>query len=227
MKKPIKISPSIMCCKLWDVVPYVRAFEEARLDSIHFDVMDGHYVKNIMLGTVFYRNIKEITNIPVDIHLMCTEPERFLDYFMPAPGDRVCFHPETSAHPYRLLQEIQARGLKAGVVLNPGTPVSLLGEYKSVLDYVLLMTVNPGFAGQMMVPDAMDKIRRIIARLRACGMTRVELFVDGNTTFENAPKMAAAGANGLVVGTSSLIKGIDGFCERYQEYTTLIQNSVE
>lgn len=223
MQKAIKISPSIMCCKLWEVEPHIRLFEEAGLDSIHFDVMDGHYVRNIMLGTNYYSSIKELTKLPVDLHLMCLEPERFIEYFKPQEGDRVCFHPETTSHPYRLLQELRAKGVKAGLALNPGTPVELLREYKGVLDYVLVMTVNPGFAAQTLVPDGIEKIRRVAVLLQECGMEAADIFVDGNTTYENTVKMVAAGANGLVAGTASLMKGLEGFMERYREYLSLAQ----
>ncbi len=223
MQKNIKISPSIMCCKLWEVEPHIRLFEEVGLDSIHFDVMDGHYVKNIMLGTNFYSNIKELTKLPVDLHLMCLESERYIEYFKPQEGDRVCFHPETTNHPYRLLQELRAKGVKAGLALNPGTPVELLREYKNVLDYVLVMTVNPGFAAQTLVPDGIEKIRRVADLLEERGMEDVDVFIDGNTTYENTAKMVAAGANGLVAGTASLMKGLDGFSARYKEYLAVAQ----
>ena len=117
------------------------------------------------------------------------------------------FHPETCHHPYRLLQDIRSRGLQAGLALSPGTPVSLLEEYAGVLDYVLIMTVNPGFAGQKLVPDGIEKIARVSALLERLSLGHLDIFIDGNTTFENMPGMVAAGANGLVVGTSSLIKG--------------------
>lgn len=217
MNRPIKISPSIMCCKLWEVRDYVRAFEEAGVDSIHFDVMDGHYVENIMLGTTFYRDLKELTHIPIDIHLMCLEPERYLDYFTPSAGDRVSFHFESCKQPYKLLQRIRERGLQAGLALNPGTPIELLEEVRRVLDFVLVMAVNPGFGGQKMVPDHFEKLERIRTLMNRCGMD-VDVFVDGNTTPQNAKRMYAAGANGFIVGTSSLLKDISYFRGQYSAY---------
>jgi ribulose-phosphate 3-epimerase len=217
MNKTIKISPSIMCCKLWEVREFIRAFEEMGIDSIHFDVMDGHYVQNIMLGTPFYRNLKELTNIPIDIHLMCLEPERYLDYFNVSEGDRVSFHFETCKQPYKLLQQIRDRGLKAGLVFNPGTPIEILTEVKSVLDFVIVMAVNPGFQGQTMVPDHFDKLERIAALLKRCHID-ADIFVDGNTTPENSQKMYAAGANGFIVGTSSLLRDVSYFRDQYQSY---------
>jgi ribulose-phosphate 3-epimerase len=224
MNKSIKISPSIMCCKLWEVREFIRAFEETGVDSIHFDVMDGHYVQNIMLGTPFYRNLKELTNIPIDIHLMCLEPERYLDYFNVAEGDRVSFHFETCKQPYKLLQQIRDRGLKAGLVFNPGTPIEILAEVKSVLDFVIVMAVNPGFQGQTMVPDHFDKLERIAALLKRCDID-ADIFVDGNTTPEKSQKMYAAGANGFIVGTSSLLKDVKYFRDQYQNYIKNIKDT--
>jgi len=217
MERSVIISPSIMCCKFWEIKDFIRAFEECGINMIHFDVMDGHYVNNIMLGTSFYQQLKELTGIPVDIHLMCEEPERYLDYFNPAEGDWVSFHPEACRHPYRMLQKLRERGNKAGLALVPGAQVPLLEEYKSVLEFVLIMTVNPGFAGQLMVPDALRKIARVKHILDNCEID-ADIFVDGNTTAENAKKMRDAGANGFVVGTSSLIKSLEMFSEQYSDY---------
>jgi ribulose-phosphate 3-epimerase len=206
-----------MCCKLWEIKDYVHAFEEAGVDAIHFDVMDGHYVENVMLGTTCYRDLKELTHIPIDIHLMCLEPEKYLDYFNPSECDRVSFHFESCKQPYKLLQRIRDRGLKAGLVLNPGSPIETLEEVKSVLDFVLVMAVNPGFGGQKMVPDHFEKLKRIRALLDSYNMN-LDVYVDGNTTLENAKKMYASGANGFIVGTSSLLKNVNYFKEQYPIY---------
>mgnify|MGYP000975480821 FL=1 len=123
MNKKIIISPSIMCVKPWEIRDYIASFEEKNIDLIHFDVMDGHFVPNIMLGTNIYSAIKEITDIPVDIHLMCEEPEQYIEYFNVCKGDWVSFHPEATRQPYRFLQKIRERGCKAGIAPIPGTPV--------------------------------------------------------------------------------------------------------
>ena len=218
MKQKVIISPSIMCSTPEDVEPFIREFEACGVDAIHFDVMDGHYVANVMLGVRDYQSIKKMSHLPVDIHLMCTEPEVFIDIFDPQPGDWVCFHPATSKHPYRLLQEIRRRGCRAGIAINPGDPIDIIGEMRSVLDYVLVMAINPGFAGQKMVPDHLDKLRRIRQEVDALGM-HVDLIIDGNTTVENARKMLEAGATGLVTGTSSMLKGGPAcFSDSYHTY---------
>ena len=218
----IKVSPSIMCCKVEEYKPYMELFEEVGLDSIHFDIMDGTYVKNVMLGTTIYKDIKRLSKLPVDVHIMSYRPEEYLEYYDVMPGDRVSFHPETTAQPYKLLQTIKDKGCKAGLVLNPGTPIAYLEECIDLVDYVTLMTVNPGFAGQKMVPDAPKKIKRVRALLDHYGKD-IDLVVDGNTTIENSKIMRDAGANLFVVGTSSIIKGLDVFKTMYQEYVDALE----
>lgn len=227
MNKRIIISPSIMCVKPWEIPEYIAAFEGKNIDLIHFDVMDGHFVPNIMLGTNIYAAIKEITNIPVDIHLMCEDPGQYIDYFKICKGDWVSFHPETTRQPYRILQKIRELGCKAGIALNPGTPVQYVEEMKSVLDFILVMAVEPGFSGQKMVPDHLDKLRRIKSIIEDSNL-ETEIIVDGNTTIENSKKMLDAGATGFVAGTSSLIRhGAAGFSKAYDEFMEQLNLSVK
>ncbi len=217
--KKIKIAPSIMCCKIDEIKDYIQLFEKVKINSIHFDVMDGHYVPNMMLGTTDYKDIKRMTSLPVDIHLMCINPESFIEIYDVQPGDYVSFHPETAKHPYKLLQTIHGRGCKAGLVINPGTPLSFLEESIDIIDYVTLMTVNPGFSGQEMVPNAVSKIRRTRALLDSHGYENISIVVDGNTVLDNAKKMKKAGADTFVVGTSSLLKELETFEDNYRIYT--------
>lgn len=213
----IKISPSIMVCKVEELKDYLTLFEKVDLDSIHFDVMDGSYVNNIMLGTNIYNDVKRLSKLPVDIHLMVNSPENFLDYFSLKKNDRVCFHPETTNQPYKLLQTIGDLGCKAGLVINPGTPLSYLQECINIVDYVMVMTVNPGFAGQELIPDAEGKVKKI-KDIIDISSRKIDLFVDGNTTFSNSKILKKAGANGFVVGSSSIIRNIDSFEKDYQLY---------
>lgn len=216
MSQKIIISPSIMCSTPGDMEAYIRAFEEAGVDTIHFDVMDGHYVPNVMLGVRDYQAIKRATDLPVDIHLMCTEPEMFLDYFAPKAPDWVSFHPEVARNPYKFAQAIRDRGCRAGIALSPAISVSYVREMASVLDFVLVMAVNPGFAGQKMVPDHLDKLRRLREEIDVI-QRPIDVIVDGNTIPENSKKMLAAGATGLVTGTSSMMKdGPTRFVEHYR-----------
>ncbi len=210
-----------MCCHGEDYPAYCSLFEKAGVDSIHFDVMDGHYVNNIMLGVSNFQDCCRLSRLPIDIHLMVERPENFVDYFPVRQGDKISFHPEVTHQPYRLLQYIRGKGCLAGLVLNPGTPVSFLEENLDQLDYVTLMTVNPGFAGQTMAPNALDKLPRVRGLLERSGR-EIDLFVDGNTTFKNASRMSRAGANGFVVGTSSLLKSPQEFNEKYSAYCSLL-----
>ncbi|HHX53092.1 MAG TPA: ribulose-phosphate 3-epimerase [Erysipelothrix sp.] len=211
------ISPSIMCSSTQDVEEFVRAFEKKKVKNIHFDVMDGHYVNNIMLGTNAYRDLKKMTNIPIDLHFMCMNPEKFLDYFNPQAGDWVCFHPETTSHPHRLLSDIKERGCRAGYAINPGTPVDVILEVIDLLDYILVMAVNPGFAGQKMVDSHLEKLSKINDIVKKSNKD-IDIVIDGNTTIENGQKMVDYGATGLVVGTSSLLKSLSEFLENYDYY---------
>ena len=218
----IKVSPSIMCCRIEEYKPYLKLFENVQLDSVHFDIMDGTYVKNVMLGTPVYKDIKRLCSLPVDVHIMSFRPEEYMEYYDIQPGDRISFHPETTAQPYKLLQTIREKGCKAGLGLNPGTPIAYLEECIDLIDYVTLMTVNPGFAGQKMVPDAPQKIHRVRKLLDAYGKD-IDIVVDGNTTMENSKIMRDAGANAFVVGTSSIIRGLDTFEDMYKAYVQALE----
>lgn len=218
MDRRVIISPSIMCVNPWDYPAHVEAFKQAGVDLIHFDVMDGHFVPNVMLGTRDYAALKSITDIPLDLHLMCEEPERILGYFPVTAGDWVSFHPETSRCPYRTLSHIRSLGCKAGIALSPGTPVEVIREFKSVLDFILVMAVEPGFAGQKMVPDHLDKLRAIHKIVEECKLD-VDILVDGNTSSANSRAMLEAGATGFVAGTSSMLRnGPESFIPNYNLY---------
>ena len=147
-----------MVCKTQEVLDFIKAFEKAGVDSIHFDVMDGHFVYNIMLGTNFYRDLKELTDIPIEIHFMTYNPEKFLTYFNPKPNDRVSFHPETTKQSYRLLQSIQELGCSAGIVLNPGTSISYIEN--CIFNWILdVDDGKSGFSGQKLVPNGLEKFQ--------------------------------------------------------------------
>ncbi len=221
----VRLSPSVMCVHAWELREHIAAFEQAGVAAIHFDVMDGHFVDNIMLGTSFYRDITELTSLPADIHLMCHRPERYLTFFNPREGDWVSFHSNAMCdHPYRLLQQIRERGAKAGLVLDPGTPLTYIEEAAELLDFVLVMAVNPGFAGQVMVPGAIRKIARVRDTLARVG-SGAYISVDGNTSIENGIEMVRAGAECLVVGTASglLGRGAENFLANYESYAAKVR----
>ena len=201
-----KISPSVMCVDFFKLEEAVRAFEENGIEYIHVDIMDGRFVPNYTLGTDFVKKLKERTKIPLDIHLMIEEPESKLDWFEFGEGDYVSVHYESTRHLHKAVSAIKARGAKAMVAINPATPVSALECVLGEIDGVLIMTVNPGFAGQKLVRSTLPKITQLREQLDGLGYTDVEIEVDGNVSFENAKLMTEAGADIFVAGTSSVFK---------------------
>ena len=194
-----KIAPSMMCADFLNLEKDIRTFERLGIEYLHVDVMDGLFVPNYTLGTDYVRKLKQATNIPIDIHLMVERPEDKLDWFDFGENDYVSFHYEAAGHVHRAVQRIKERGAKAMLALNPATPLGVLEDIVCDLDGVLIMTVNPGFAGQKLVPQTLDKIRRLRQ-----ARPDIEIEADGNVSFENAVKMRACGADIFVAGTSSI-----------------------
>lgn len=199
-----KIAPSIMCAPAYEVATYVADMEKNNIELIHIDIMDGSFVQNYTLGTNFVKELKAKTHIPLDIHLMIEEPEKKLEWFTFGEGDYVSVHFEATRHLQKALAAIRAKGAKALVALNPATPLSALDSLLDDVDGVLLMTVNPGFAGQKLVKSTLKKIEKLRKYLDAEGYSHLEIEVDGNVSFENAKPMHDAGANIFVCGTSSV-----------------------
>lgn len=208
MKK--QISPSIMCADFFDLANTVKAFEDNGIEYVHVDIMDGAFVPNFTLGTDFVKRLKNATKIPLDIHMMVNQPENKLDWFEFGEGDYVAVHYESTAHLHKTVTAIKSRGAKAMVAINPATPISVLECLFDDIDAVLVMTVNPGFAGQKLVTSTLKKIKQLREYLDANGYSHIEIEVDGNVSFENAKLMSEAGANIFVAGTSSIFaKGMN------------------
>lgn len=193
-----KVHPSLMCADPLNLLADVRRLERAGVDALHLDIMDAGFVPNMPLGLEALRALRSKTSLPFDVHLMVEDNDFFIDRFAEIGADWVTVHWETLRHPDRTLSRIRALGMKAGLALNPATPLSVLDWVMDRLDFVLLMTVNPGFAGQELVPSALEKIAACRAR------TDLPIIVDGNVSFANIPGMIDAGASVLVCGTSSL-----------------------
>ena len=198
------ISPSLMCADFFDLGNELKKLEQNGIEYLHIDIMDGDFVPNYTLGTDFIKKLKQVTSIPLDVHMMVRSPENKLDWIPFGEGDYVSVHYEACTHLQRALSMIRARGGKPMLALNPGTPLSVLEEVLPDLDAILIMTVNPGFAGQKLIPSTLDKIRRLRNYLDENGYGHVEIECDGNVSFENAKKMREAGANIFVAGTSSI-----------------------
>jgi ribulose-phosphate 3-epimerase len=194
-----KIAPSVMCADFLRLEKTLRLFEALNVEYLHVDIMDGSFVPNYTLGTDFVRALRAAASIPLDVHLMIDEPERKIDWFGFRPGEYVSIHYEATKHVQRALARVKDTGAKAMLALNPATPLCVLEDVLPDLDGVLLMTVNPGYAGQRLIPQIIDKI----ARLRAMAPD-IEIETDGNVSFENAKRMRAAGATLFVAGSSSV-----------------------
>ncbi|MBQ9760957.1 MAG: ribulose-phosphate 3-epimerase [Clostridia bacterium] len=205
MKK--MIFPSLMCMDFTKFSEQLSTFERHGIEYLHLDVMDGSFVPNFTLGTDFIKQVRKVTDIPLDIHLMINDPENKLDWFEFGEGDIVSIHVESTKHLQRALQKIKARGAKPYVAINPATPLVMIEDVLEDIDGILVMTVNPGFAGQKLVPQTLKKIARARALLDANGKADAEIEVDGNVSFINAKLMSEAGANIFVAGTSSVFVG--------------------
>ena len=192
-----------MCADLTHLAADLEALEAAKADYLHLDIMDGQFVPNFTLGPDFLKAVRSISSLPVDIHLMVERPELHLQLFDPQPGDIVCVHQEATYHLQRLLQTIRDLGAKPAVALNPATPIHMLEHVLEDLDMVLIMTVNPGYAGQKLVPASLPKIRAMRQLLDGANPD-AEIEVDGNVSFANASRMGEAGANIFVGGSSSI-----------------------
>ncbi|MBP3361219.1 MAG: ribulose-phosphate 3-epimerase [Clostridia bacterium] len=199
-----KISASMMCADMLHMEEDVRELEKNDVQMLHFDVMDGHFVPNLMLPAEMINQIKKITDIPFDIHIMAENPEQYIEKYNVCKDDIISVHYESTPHIQKALSSIKQKGAKAAVAINPGTPIESIREILDDIDMVLVMTVNPGFAGQKLVPQCIEKITRMRRFLDGLGYTNIEIEVDGNCSFENIPKMMNAGADIFVAGSSSV-----------------------
>lgn len=196
-----KIAPSILSADFLKLGEEIQAAEAAGADMLHIDIMDGHFVPNITIGPSIVESIRKITSLPLDVHLMIEEPDKYLRDFIKAGADYLTVHYEASVHLHRTVQRIKESGLKAGVSLNPATPVWNLEHILPYTDIALLMSVNPGFGGQEFIPEVIEKIKILKKLLREKGLSTL-IEVDGGVKLENAPEIISAGADILVMGSA-------------------------
>jgi ribulose-phosphate 3-epimerase len=197
----MRLAPSLLAADLADLAGALDLCEKGGADLVHFDVMDGHFVPNLSFGIPVLKAVRARTRLPVDVHLMVSNPDRLLDDYLAAGASRVIVHWEAAAHLDRLLERIRKGGAGAGVAVNPATPVELLTDALPRLDFVLVMSVNPGFGGQAFLPRALDKARRLRRMIEISGLP-VEIEMDGGIDRDNIAQVVSAGVDVCVVGSA-------------------------
>jgi ribulose-phosphate 3-epimerase len=200
------LAPSILAADLGHLAEEIAAVERGGAGAIHVDVMDGQFVPNLTLGPAVVKAVRRATRLPLDVHLMVDRGERYVDTFVDAGADSLSLHVEAVPHLQRAMAHIRERGADAGVALNPSTPLSALEEILPEIDRVLLMTVNPGFSGQVFLPASLDKIRRLHQAIAARGL-EVRIQIDGGVTAENVRTIVDAGAEIIVAGVAAFGDG--------------------
>lgn len=197
----VEIAPSILSADFTRLGEQIAAVENAGAAYIHVDVMDGHFVPNLTVGPFIVDWVRRVTKLPIDTHLMIENPDNFIGAFAAAGANLISVHPEATYHLHRTIGLIQQSGCRAGVVLNPATPLSMIEEVLTDVDYVLVMSVNPGFGGQKFIPSTLEKLRRLRAMIQASG-SRARIEIDGGIGIENAAAVVTAGAEILVAGSA-------------------------
>ena len=206
----LRIAPSILAADFAKLDEEIRAVEAAGADWIHIDVMDGHFVPNITIGPAVVKALRPLTSLPFDVHLMISPADPMIEAFADAGADTISVHPEAGPHLHRTLQTSRGLGKRAGVVLNPATPVDEIDHVMDMVELILVMTVNPGFGGQTFLTSQLDKIRTLRQRIdqhTAAGGAAIDLEVDGGIDASTAPLAASAGADVLVAGTATFRGG--------------------
>lgn len=197
----VQIVPSILAADFARLADEIGRVEAGGASMLHVDVMDGHFVPNLTLGPPVVQSIRKVTRLTLDVHLMITDPDKYAPIFIEAGADQVSVHQEACHHLHGTLRTIQSLGARAGVVLNPATPIFTLEDVLEVADFVLLMSVNPGFGGQEFIPHSLEKARRLDKRRQELGL-ELPIEIDGGITMDNLPDVVRAGCDWIVTGSS-------------------------
>ncbi len=196
------IAPSILSADFSRLGDQIKKVEEGGADLIHLDIMDGRYVPNITIGPPVVESLRSVTDLPFDAHLMIIEPERYVPDFIKAGCDMISFHMDACIHSHRLVDYIKSNNVKAGIVLNPSTPVNTLEEIIYYIDYILIMSVNPGFEGQKFIPETLKKVKKLKMLMEETGRTDILIEIDGGINLNNISIVSSAGVDIFVAGSS-------------------------
>lgn len=216
-----KIAPSLLSADFANLERDIKMVESAGAQLLHIDVMDGHFVPNITIGPLVVDAVKKVSTIPLDVHLMIENPGDYVDAFIDAGADYLTIHVEATTHLHRVLQKIRSRGVKAGVSLNPHTPLSAIEEVLDELDLILIMSVNPGFGGQSFIPNSLDKIFRLKEMLKAKKANHIEIEIDGGIKLDNIKTVSDAGVDIFVSGSG--IFGVQDPVDTIRQMNLLIK----
>lgn len=216
-----KIAPSLLSADFANLERDIKMVESAGAQLLHIDVMDGHFVPNITIGPLVVDAVKKVSTIPLDVHLMIENPGDYVDAFIDAGADYLTIHVEATTHLHRILQKIRSRGVKAGVSLNPHTPLSAIEEVLDELDLILIMSVNPGFGGQSFIPNSLDKIFRLKEMLKAKKANHIEIEIDGGIKLDNIKTVSDAGVDIFVSGSG--IFGVQDPVDTIRQMNLLIK----
>lgn len=206
MNYKVKIEASVACADFRNLEKDIRELEGCGVDFLHIDIMDGNFVPNFALNYSIMQALKMMTDIPMECHLMVQDPERYIEVTARSGASYISIHTEATNHVQRALSQIRELGAKPGIALNPATPVHVLEHILDDIELIIVMTVNPGFAGQKLIPSTLKKIEKIRYFIESMGYGNIDIQVDGNVSIENIPKMIKAGATMLVGGTSSVFR---------------------
>ncbi len=216
--KTKKIAPSLLSADFSCLEKEIKSLGKAPEIILHLDVMDGHFVPNITFGPLLVKAVKQITDIPLDVHLMIENPGDYIDVFCEAGADYISVHIESDPHIHRVLQKIKDRGVKAGIALNPHTPVSAVEDILHMVDFILIMSVNPGFGGQKFIPNTLEKLKRLQQMLSKRNFSHIEVEVDGGVKLQNIKDISKAGCDIFVSGSGVF---------RAKNYPQIIQKMLE
>jgi len=216
----ILLAPSILSANFANLESDIKSVEVAGANVLHVDVMDGRFVPNITIGPCVVESVREITNLPLDVHLMIVEPEKYIKDFAKAGADWISVHWEACTHLHRTVSMIKELGKKAGVVINPATPVSFLEEILPFVDFVLIMSVNPGFGGQSFIKTSLEKIKKLRETIERKGL-KIPIEVDGGVKTDNVKEIVDAGANIIVAGSAVFSGNIE---ENVKQFLNLLRS---